>query len=196
MIFLDIDGTLFDPECFGRLIRSKFINILNTNEEELMRVIADYYANLETTTDFNPRDITVFIAQRFGVDPSPLDAVFWEDNDIYRDSLYPEVEDALGSLSKREKLGIFSQGNEDLQRRKLVATGLIKYIDPEEIIIHRRKTSDEALVLLPRDITVVDDNHDVVISLLPIAQPVWINRRSDEGDPRVRTIHALNELLA
>ncbi len=195
MIFLDIDGTLFNPELFGKLIRDRFVNILNTSEEELMKVIADYYANLETTTDFNPREITVFIAQRYGSERDQLDAVFWEDNDIYRSSLYPEVESTLGILSKNEKLGIFSQGNEDLQRRKLIATGIVKYIDPEEIIIHRRKTSDEVLALLPHDAVVVDDNHDVAITLAPLTQSIWINRRSDENDSKVKTIHALNELL-
>lgn len=195
LVLLDIDGTLFDPEHFGILIRGEFIKILGTTEDDLMRTIADYYANLEMSTDFSPREISVFIAQRYKVDSELLDKVFWGNTKIYKDSLYPEAEGVVQKLSSSKKLGIFSQGNKELQKHKLEACNLLKYFENEYIFIHRRKGSDEAIALLPREATVVDDNHDLILTIAPFVDAIWVNRRTEDSDPNVQTIHSLSELI-
>ena len=195
LVLFDIDGTLFDPEHFGHLIRAEFIKILNISEEDLIRANADYYAALETTTDFNPREIAAYIAQKFKVEQTLLDRVFWENNQIYKDALYKEVPNVLKKLSNSHTLGIFSQGNEELQARKLAAADIKKYFSDEYIFIHARKMIDEIVAEIPRDATVIDNNHDVVSKLAGFSDAVWINRKTEDADPQVRTIHNLEELL-
>lgn len=195
LILFDIDGTLFDPEKFGRLIRAEFTKILKIEEEELIRANADYYAALETTTDFNPREIVSFLATRFKVSRDPLDQIFWENDEIYSGALYHEADHVLKKLSEKNTLGIFSQGNEELQARKLKGTGIKKYFRDENVYIYSRKLTDEAIELLPRDATVIDNHHDVAITLKKFVNVVWINRKSEESDPQVRTIHSLEELV-
>ncbi|OGH15932.1 MAG: hypothetical protein A3C30_03790 [Candidatus Levybacteria bacterium RIFCSPHIGHO2_02_FULL_40_18] len=194
LILFDIDGVIFDPEKFGKLIRTKFVKILGISEEELISANADYYSKLSERTDFDPRGITAYLSDRFGKDVAPLDRVFWEDTDIYKNSLYPEAREVLEKLKGEKILGIFSQGNRDLQNRKLDAAELRDYFSPEYIFIHKRKLSDEAIELLPREATFIDNKHDVVEVLQKFVDVIWINRKSDESDPKIKTIHSLAEL--
>lgn len=195
LILFDIDGVLFDSEKFGKLIRAEFVKILNISEEELIRANADYYAKLETTTDFNPREITSYLAEHFDADQKALDQVFWENDEIYKGAIYQDVSEALKKLSGKYTLGIFSQGNEELQRKKLDASGIKKYFKDEHIMISVRKLSDDAIELLPRDATLIDNKHDVVIALKKFTNVIWLNRKTEDSDPDIRTIHTLSELI-
>lgn len=195
IILFDIDGVLFDTEKFGKLLRSKFVRILGVAEEELIRANADYYSKLSERTDFDPHGITAYLSERFGKDVAGLDHIFWEEEELYKESLYPETREALEKLKRQKILGIFSQGNEDLQNRKLDASNLRDYFSPEYIFILRRKLSDEAIELLPRDATFVDNKHDVVEALKKFVDVIWINRKSEESDPAIKTIHSLAELI-
>lgn len=195
LILFDIDGTLFNPEVFGKEIRARFCEILNVEEDALMRANADYYAGLETTTDFNPHDIAAFLAGRFNADSSLLDKVFWDEDEIYKKSLFEETEEILEKLSSKATLGIYSQGFEELQKRKLAASGIDKYFDKNYMFFERRKMSDDAISLLPREATVIEDKHDVVAKIAPYVSAIWLNRRTADPDPQFRTIHNLRELL-
>lgn len=194
MLF-DIDGVLFDPDKFGKLIRSRFVKILGISEEELISANADYYSKLSERTDFDPREITAYLSDRYGKDVASLDRVFWEEEDIYKESLYSETREVLKKLKEQNTLGIFSQGNSDLQNRKLDAGKLRDYFSSDYIFILRRKLSDEAIELLPREATFIDNKHDVVIALQKFVDVIWINRKSDESDPEIKTIHSLEELI-
>jgi phosphoglycolate phosphatase-like HAD superfamily hydrolase len=196
IILFDIDGTLFDAEKFGQLIRAEFIKILKIDEEELMRAIADYYAALETSTDFNPKDIVIHISKRYGINSGALDSIFWNQNQNYKRALYPDVEESLEQLSKDRILGIFSQGFEEYQIHKLEASELKKFFQEDYIFIHRRKTSDEVLSSLPKNAIVIDDNHDLAVRLSSYVDAVWMNRRTEDSDPEVKTIHSLKDVLA
>ncbi len=196
ILILDIDGTLFNSNRFGEQIRAEFIKILGIEEDDLVRTIADYYAALEHYSDFNPREITDFVSKRYSVDRALLDEVFWGEDVIYRESLYSETVDVLKKLSGNKTLGIFSQGNQELQERKLTAAGIIKFFDPGYIFVHARKLSDEAIAILPRASTVIDDNHDVAVTISSFVNSIWINRRTEDKDSQVKTIHNLNELIA
>lgn len=195
LALFDIDGVLFDTERFGKLLRSLFVKILGVSEEELISANADYYSKLSERTDFDPRAITSYLAERFRKDVAPLDHVFWEEENIYQESLYPGTREVLEKLKGQKTLGIFSQGNEDLQNRKLDAAKLRGYFSPEYIFILRRKLSDDAIELLPREATFVDNKHDVVEALQKFVDVIWINRKSDESDPEIKTIHSLTELI-
>lgn len=195
LILFDIDGTLFNPENFGRLIRAEFTKILNTTEEELMRANADYYAKLESTTDFNPHDMAAHIALVFGADSDVLDRVFWENTDIYKQSVYEDVPKSLARLSLVSTLGIFSQGNVELQNRKIDCADIRKYLSGENIYIHARKLNDEVLADIPRGAVIVDDNHEVVVKMASVTEAIWINRKTSDNDSSIRTIHSLNELV-
>jgi FMN phosphatase YigB (HAD superfamily) len=195
LILFDIDGTLFNSNHFGKLIRAEFIKILGVEEDNLVRTIADYYAALEHYSDFDPETITDFVAKRYTVDKKLLDEVFWGEDVIYKESLYEETIDVLNKLHKTSTLGIFSQGNSALQDRKLKACGIIKYFKEDYIFVRTRKLSDEAIALLPREAMVVDDNHDVIVTISSFVKAVWINRRTEDRDPKVKTIHSLTELV-
>lgn len=194
-VLFDIDGVLFDTEKFGKLLRSEFVRILDIGEEELISANADYYSNLSERTDFDPRGITAYLSERFEKDVVKLDHVFWKEDDLYQESLYPETQEVLRELKDQKTLGIFSQGNEELQNRKLDAAKLRDYFSPEHVFIHRRKLSDDAIELLPRQATFVDNKHDVVVALQKFVDVIWINRKSDELDPEIKTIHSLREIL-
>lgn len=195
IILFDIDGTLFDPQRFGKLLRQEFVKILNIDEEELVRANADYYSKLESTTDFLPRDIVAFLANRFNVSEDELNRVFWENDQIYKDSLYPEVVDVLKNLSSAHVLGIFSQGDQELQTRKLNACDISQYFDRNKLFVYKRKLLDEVLGALPGGALFIDDKHDVVEALSKARDVVWINRRNEDVDPQIRTVHSLEELL-
>ncbi|MBI4092228.1 MAG: HAD family hydrolase [Candidatus Levybacteria bacterium] len=195
LVLFDIDGVLFDPERFGKLLRSKFVKTLGISEEELISANADYYSKLSERTDFDPRGITAYLSDRYGKDVVKLDHVFWEEEDLYQESLYPETREVLKRLKDQKTLGIFSQGNEELQNRKLDAARLRDYFSPEYVFIHKRKLSDEAIELLPREATFVDNKHNVVEALQKFVDVIWINRKSDESDPQIKTIHSLREIL-
>lgn len=194
-VLFDIDGVLFDPDKFGKLIRSRFVKILGISEEELISANADYYSGLEERTDFDPREITAYLSERFGKDVASLDRIFWEEEKIYQESLYSETKEVLEKLKEQKTLGIFSQGNEELQNRKLDASKLRSNFSPDHVFILRRKLSDEAIDLLPRDATFIDNKHDVVEALRKFVDVIWINRKSDESDPEIKTIHSLTELI-
>lgn len=195
ILILDIDGTLFNSNRFGEQIRAEFIKILGVEEDDLVRTIADYYSALEHYSDFNPREIADFVANRYSIDRTLLDEVFWGEDVIYKESLYPETIEVLKKLSENHVLGIFSQGNQELQERKLTAAGIIKFFDPGYVFVHSRKLSDEAIAVLPRDATIVDDNHDVAVTIVSFVNSIWINRRTQDRDPQLKTIHTLSELL-
>ncbi len=193
VILFDIDGTLFDSKKFGELIRAEFMQILGVTEEELIRANADYYSRLETTADFNPHDISSHLAQAFGGSQEDLERVFWENESIYKDAVYEDVLDSLKKASKENILGVFSQGNPQLQERKLVAGGIRKYFEGE-IFIHSRKLTDEAVALLPRDATLVDNDHAIIEAMKSFVKPIWINRNTQDSDSEITTIHSLSEL--
>jgi hypothetical protein len=73
---------------------------------------------------------------------------------------------------------------------------LKKFFQEDYIFIHRRKTSDEVLSALPKNAMVVDDNHDLAVRLSSYVDAVWMNRRTDDDDPEVKTIHSLKDVLA
>lgn len=194
VILFDIDGTLFDPEKFGKLIRAEFVKILNINEEELIRANADYYAKLESTADFDPRGITAHLAQAFGANKEELDRVFWENDKIYQESLFDDAKMCLEKVTDGNILGIYSQGNSEFQIRKLVACGINKFFRSDYVFIHSRKLTEEALSLLPREALLIDNHHDVIAAAKGYVKLIWLNRKTEDVDPEVTTIHSLNEL--
>jgi len=193
IILLDIDGTVFDIEAFGRATREEFVKILKTPHDDLARAIADYYSELEDSTHFNARDISVFLANRYGVDAATLDVVFWEDDAIFESSLYEETIPVLERLAKKYTLGAFSQGFEELQSRKLKASGIEKYFSQEYMFLHREKTSDSVIESLPKNAIVIDDNHEVVKTIARHLSAFWINRKTADQDPLLQTVHTLTE---
>ena len=194
LVLFDIDGTLFDPRKFGVLYRAELIKILGIEEDALSAAIADYYATLETTTDFDPHGLAAYLASRFSVDKEKIDGAIWNKSH-FKEAVFEDALPTVQALSKSKTLGIFSQGFVEFQKYKLENTGLLKYFDPEQIFIHKRKADDTSLAAIPKDATVIEDKHDVAETLSSICSVVWINRRTPDADPKLRTIHSLSELV-
>jgi phosphoglycolate phosphatase-like HAD superfamily hydrolase len=195
IILFDIDGTLFNPQEFGRLIRAEFLKILKVPEEELIRANADYYARLKSSTDLNPHDLAAHIASEFGVPAQDLDSIFWQNERIYQEALYPETIEVLKKISQANVLGVFSEGNEELQVRKLNASNIAQFFNKNYLFIHNRKISPETMSALPEGVTIIDNKHDIAAELARICNVVWINRINEEKDPNIKTIHSLSELI-
>jgi hypothetical protein len=129
------------------------------------------------------------------VDKSSLDAVFWQNDSIYKEAIFQDAEEVLNKLSQDKNLGIFSQGNPELQTRKLEAGGIEKFFNKELIFIRERKLSEEATALLNSEATVIDNKHDVVATLSKFVNVIWLNRKTEDNDPQIKTIHTLKELI-
>jgi len=194
LLLFDIDGTIFDSSRFGELYRAELITRLNISEDTIFTATADYYSTLESRTDFEPKTFISFLASRFSVQEARIAEIFWN-KEHFESAVFEDAISTLEALSKNKTLGVFSQGHTDYQKYKLEQTALHKYFKPEYIFIYARKLSDEAIALLPRDATVIDNKHDVALALSKFANVIWINRNNEEKDPQIKTIHTLSELL-
>jgi len=107
--------------------------------------------------------------------------------DIYRDglkdfSLYAEVENTLKNLADHAVLGIFSEGETDLQKLKITNTGLDKYFS--DLHIHVFASKKDFFTFTARNYTgskiiLVDDKLEVLFSAKndhPEIKTVWIKR--------------------
>lgn len=193
-LYLDIDGTLFNSNLFGEGIKKRFTEVCKTTSGHLSEITSRYFRVLSSGTDFNPDDFLRYIAKVYGLPPSVLTEIFWDDTLLYKQSLYAETSEILLNLSKTNTLGIFSEGFPRFQKNKLVKSGIINFFDEKFIVIRRRKLTPESLRLIPGECPVVDDNLAVCETLLPDHRVIWLNRKTADKHAVIRTIQTLNEL--
>lgn len=75
----------------------------------------------------------------FDIDYTLFDTALFKKTNFARYSLYQEVHGVLSDLSKKTTLGIFSQGEENLQKSKLKATKIEHFFQEEHIHIELQK---------------------------------------------------------
>ncbi|MEK7611402.1 MAG: hypothetical protein AAB486_03480 [Patescibacteria group bacterium] len=116
--------------------------------------------------------------------------------DLYRRSLYPDTLPSLAKLQASHRLGIFTEGFRKFQLTKLKLSGLLPLFNRDLTFIHRRKLTPTAIKRLPKGAIIVDDNLEVVETLLkfPYVTPVWLNRKDKKKHPQIRAIRSLTEL--
>lgn len=198
-IYFDIDNTLINTKLLSQLLYEQIAEKVELPVERIIEIKDIYKSNLESNTDFYPDDLIKFIFETIGVDGADFESPF-NDKSIYQKSLFKETIDVLEKLKADYSLGIYSEGFEDYQTKKLVMSGIIDYFDKDLITIERRKLNDESVKKINNGSTVIDDNKKVVEKLknYDSFKTVWINR--DEGEvfenaEAVRDLTEITDLL-
>lgn len=192
-LLFDIDETLFNSKKFLDYVLISFSRILKIPHGKIVNTVRNYYDTLSDDTKFIPEDFVKFIAKSHNSPKNLLWENFWNDKDLYLKSIYPNTIKALRDSSDHFSLGTFSQGILDFQKHKLEMLGIINFFEPELIFVSDNKTSKDFLKNLPKNSFIVEDRVKVIEKLSDF-KPIWINRNSDEKDPRTPTIHSLSEL--
>lgn len=71
--------------------------------------------------------------------------------------------------------------------------GIIDFFEPDLIFVSDNKTSESFLKTLPEKSIIIEDRIGVIEKLSDF-KPIWLNRNSNENDPKIPTIHSLSEL--
>ena len=193
IILFDIDGTIFNSDQLANFFWPKFLDIFRTDKKTLDKVVNQYFLTLETGTDFNPNDFLSNLASTFQVSKKIIEKVFYS-KEIYIKCIYPEVKSVLEKLQKEYILGIFSEGFNEFQSKKLKLTELMGYFETKYVFIFRRKLSEENLKILPSNSLIIDNSLKVIKDLPKNINRIWINR-NNENSIGYDQISDLNELI-
>jgi phosphoglycolate phosphatase-like HAD superfamily hydrolase len=197
IILFDFDKTVSDTngfvEKFSRVLYKKF----DIPQDRLVSILKEYNATLESTTDFRPEGFSQVISEKTGVN---IELIQKDIFDAKNFPIFGEVINVLEKLSTNNDLGIFSEGFEDWQKKKIKLSGIWDFFDPKLMIIERRKLLPESMNKIPQQAIVIDDKKIVIETLVkfrPDLKLVWINRDNDEeiSTPQVTTIKNLEQLL-
>ena len=194
IILFDIDGTLTDTKSMAEIFYKKLSEIIGVSTNEIIKMKDDYKLELESYTDYHPKDLLEFINKKTNKEIKFSQSPF-EDDLIYKNYIYPEVFDVLKKISEQNILGIFSEGFNDYQSKKI--SGIIDFFDNDLIYIERRKLNDDVIKKLPNGVCIIDDKKEVVEKLNEMGRfnLIWLNRNTDEKMEGIRTIRKLDELI-
>ena len=195
IILFDIDKTVFDTKASGKKYGQKLAERCHVGEEKIKESVESYRSQLESSTDFDPDELLARIETEYGVEKGNLEQVLFDQSNFI---LFPESGAVLEKLAKTSILGLFSEGRQQWQKKKMELTGIARFFDPRYVIVERRKMNEESIKKIPQGSTVIDDKK-VVIERLKQLRPdlhlVWINRESEEKIEGVTNIKSLKDLL-
>lgn len=118
----------------------------------------------------------------FDIDYTLFNIDIFKKSDLKEYKNYDEVKNVLESLSKKLELGIFSEGEKDLQEKKLENTGIKKYFNENDIYILQSKSLNIKKIFKKYAgcfIILVDDKLTILSEvkiLCPFVFTVWIKR--------------------
>lgn len=116
---------------------------------------------------------------------------------FFSDSLFNDTKETLEKLSKDYRLGIYSEGVVEFQRRKLALGGIEDFFIESLIFITDSKLEPTFMAQLPEAV-IVEDRLPFIEELAKHLrfQPVWVNRDSlsQKTDTFCDTIYTLHEL--
>jgi phosphoglycolate phosphatase-like HAD superfamily hydrolase len=195
IILFDIDRTILDTEVLGENVYKNIAAATQKTINEIEIINQDYKNGLESKTDFDPDIFLKKVADKTGVSLDTLNQAMFKAKNFV---LYPNVLEVLKKLSqKRVKLGIYSEGVLEWQRKKIILTEILGYFDTDLVFIERRKLSPESISKIPYGVMVIDDKKEVIETLKQLRKDlrlVWINRIDDEKIDGVITIQNLTEV--
>ncbi len=144
----------------------------------------------------------------FDIDYTLFDTSHFKSSGLSEFRLYDEVIPVLETLSRTCDLGIFSEGDEELQSAKLAQTmiDIHFHADHKHILLEKLSSLDSIFPLYEsQDVTVVDDKLPILKEIkdkYPSIQTVWVKRgpyalkQSDlPGFEPDATVTTLKELL-
>ncbi len=195
IILFDIDKTVFDTRASGKKYGQKLAERCHVGEEKIKESVESYRSQLESSTDFDPDELLARIETEYGVEKGNLEQVLFDQSNFI---LFPESGAVLEKLAKTSILGLFSEGRQQWQKKKMELTGIARFFDPRYVIVERRKMNEESIKKSPQGSTVIDDKR-VVIERLKQLRPdlylIWFNRENEEKIEGVTNIKSLKDLL-
>lgn len=118
----------------------------------------------------------------FDIDYTLFDTSLFKESNFSKHKAYKEVEDVLIEIKKIADLGIFSEGEIELQKKKLRETNLLKYFINDNLHIVSDKLSeleeifgeykDKKVFLVDDKLLILSD----VKKLFPNIFTVWVRR--------------------
>ena len=197
VILFDWDDTLFSKTKYQQNLSETLARVCGMSSEAVWNLEEEYFNSLNKSGDFRVDKLLEFVCQKSG---KQIDLTnFIADNPkIYSEALFSEVVTVLEKLKKKFILGIYSQGFIDLQKTKIVFSGIKNYFNKDLIYLNKDKLESEFIKTLPNKAIVVDDKKEVIETLKhqrPDLELIWINRKDEEKMERVKTIQSLTELL-
>lgn len=78
IVLFDIDNTLIDSEKIGRLCTKKIVQACNTSNEKFEKILNRYVKSLNSSTDFNPDELSELLTDNFKVSSILLKKIIFE----------------------------------------------------------------------------------------------------------------------
>jgi RNAse (barnase) inhibitor barstar len=174
-MYCDIDNTLINTRKLISLAYKEITKQTKLSLDEVIKIKREYSLTLDSHTDFCPEDFIKFLPQKIEKNP-------FENSKIYIKSLFNETIPFLMKNKKRFNLGIYSEGFESYQLKKLKLSGIIDYFDKELIIIERRKLTEGVINKIKEGSIVVDNSEEVIekIENYNNLKPIWVNRKESQ----------------
>lgn len=117
----------------------------------------------------------------FDIDYTLFDTDTFKKSGLTHYESYPEVKLLLSTLSKKARLGIFSEGELNFQKEKLRKLGILQYFELDSVFIFENKQEHVAEIFGSMDDNtyVVDDKKEVLNMIHEInkaIKTIWMKR--------------------
>jgi hypothetical protein len=197
IILFDIDKTLFDVNTyFSKNVWPAVEKDLKISKDQLDKVSEIYQETLSKSTEFDPEGWLRVAKKELGEKSKGIRDYIYN-SDYFVKSLFNEVIPVLDELKEDYTLGIYSEGIDEWQRKKLEFSGINNYFEQKYMFIGPNKVSVVFLENLPRESIIIDDRSDFILELqkLDYVYPVWLNRTEKESLPNTKEVKDLTGLL-
>ena len=145
----------------------------------------------------------------FDIDYTLFDTAHFKSSGLSEFRLYDEVIPVLETLGRSHDLGIFSEGQEELQKAKLVQTMIDMHfkLDHRHIVVKKLDSLDSIFTsYASKEVSLVDDKLEILKEVnekYPSIQTIWVKRGpyalkapSLPGFAPDATVTTLKELLS
>lgn len=180
IILFDLDYTLYDSKVFinGKIDAyaerfGLYRALVEKKEQEAAEEVLTHYG------EFVHEEYAKTVAQLLGI-PRRWKEIFEIafEEDLHKRAVYHEAENVLGFLKRDFRLGLFSQGDQVLQRTKLEKSGLLQYFEENLVFIFGEKIPEiEPLAKKFQVFSALDDKSEVVDEWSKSGIPVAIRVR-------------------
>ncbi|HEX9817585.1 MAG TPA: HAD hydrolase-like protein [Patescibacteria group bacterium] len=197
LILFDIDETLMNTTQFVNGQFVELAKLFGKDAENVKKVFTTYWSGLESNTDFSPEDCIAYLANHYQHNKAEVERVFYHPQ-IFGAALFPEVKSVLKKLQTMKiSLGIYSEGFESFQQRKLQANGILRFFEPNYRRVLRRKMDPKVIKSLPKNTIIIDDKAEVIAFLEPFPNIIPLHlTRGVENQVGGYTLSSLNDLFS
>jgi len=183
-ILLDIDNTLFDSTSYREKFSDKICTVLTKQGvSNAANICDDVYTSLRVAKGlFAPEEFVDALVAKAGLPLSLsqqlLDIIYHEKT--IRDNLYSEIRGTLMRLKEYGILGIFSQGKEKLQRKKIDTIQHFFHEDHMHIVENKEKAIEHVFTrYADSDTYLIDDALPILHAIhqqFPSIHTIWMKR--------------------